>query len=275
MKAAAPASALLAAAALVTACSAATPSAEVVLPPVTGSFDYQLGGVDDTDTLTVVVRDASARPMPGAFNVCYVNGFQSQPGEGDRWLQRYGQAVLRDDDGMPVSDPDWPDEYVLDPSTEAQRTIILGALGPLISDCADKGFDAVEIDNFDTFTRFSDPATGRVDPAGAIELARSFAVLAHGHGLAIGQKNAAESTDTGRREVGFDFAVAEECAAYGECGRYERVYGRHVLQIEYTDNLPAPFRDVCASPDRAPLTILRDRGLLARGADGYAYEQCP
>lgn len=266
---------LLAAAALVTACSAAAPSAEVQLPPVTGSFDYQLGGVDDTVGLAVVARDAAEQPMPGAYNVCYVNGFQSQPGEGDRWLQRYGQAVLRDADGMPVTDPDWPAEYVLDPSTEAQREVILGALGPLISDCADKGFDAVEIDNFDTFTRFSDPATGRIEEAGAIDLARSFAALAHGHGLAIGQKNAAESTGTGRRDVGFDFAVAEECAAYRECDRYGQVYGPRVLQIEYTDNLPAPFGEVCDSPDRAPLTILRDRNLVAHGAAGYAYEQCP
>ncbi len=75
-------------------------------------------------------------------------------------------------------------------------------------------------------------------------MARSFAGLAHDRGLAIGQKNAAESTDVCRREVGFDFAVAEECAAYRECDRYRRSYGPHVLQIEYTDNLPRPPRCV-------------------------------
>jgi hypothetical protein len=265
---------LLVAAAPLSACATPTPSAEVKLPPVTGSFDYQLGGVDDTAGLAVVVRDASARPMPGVYNVCYVNGFQSQPGDGDRWLRDYGPAVLRDAGGAPVTDPGWPDEYVLDPSTAPQREMILDALGPLLSGCADKGFDGVEIDNFDTFTRFRDSATGRVDPAGAVELARSLASLAHDHGLAIGQKNAADSTEQGRREVGFDFAVAEECAAYRECDRYRRAYGPHVLQIEYTDNLPVPFRDVCSSPDRAPLTILRDRNLVPRGADGHAYDQC-
>ncbi|MDT5073990.1 MAG: hypothetical protein QOH82_3310 [Mycobacterium sp.] len=260
-------------AALLTAC-AFPPVSEVRLPPVTGSFDYQLGGVDDTAGLAVVARDASAVPMPGAYNLCYVNGFQSQPGEGERWLRDYGPAVLRDAAGAPVSDPDWPDEYVLDPSAAAQRKIILDVLGPLLSDCAGKGFDAVEIDNFDTFTRFSDPATGRIDEQGAIELARSYATIAHDHGLAIGQRNAAESVETGRREVGFDFAVAEECAAYRECARYEQVYGPHVLQIEYADNLPAPFRAVCDSPERAPLTILRDRDLVAAGIAGHVYEQC-
>ena len=231
--------------------------------------------MDDTAALAVVVRDASNNPMPRAYNVCYVNGFQSQPGDGEHWLQTRGSAVLRDADGMPVTDPDWPDEYVLDPSTEAQRAMILDTLGPLLTECADKGFDAVEIDNFDTFTRFSDPATGRIDEAGAIELARSFANLAHGRGLAIGQKNAAESSGRGRLDVGFDFAVAEECAAYRECGHYAQAYGPHVLQIEYADDLPVPFDEVCDSPDRAPLTILRDRGLVARGADGFVHRQCP
>jgi glycosyl hydrolase family 114 len=92
--------------------------------------------------------------------------------------------------------------------------------------------------------------------------------------LAIAQKNAAESTDAGRREVGFDFAVAEECAAYRECDDYRRAYGPHVLQIEYPDNLPDPFGDVCRSPERAPLTILRDRNLVAPDTAGYVREQC-
>jgi hypothetical protein len=270
-------SALLLAAAVLSGCSAPAPQAppaQVRLPPVSGSIDYQLGGTADTAGLAVVARDATTSPMPGAYNVCYVNGFQTQPGDGERWLRDYGQAVLRDAGGKPVTDPDWPDEYVLDPSTAPQRALILDALGPLLSGCADKGFDAVEVDNFDTFTRFSDPATGRVDRAGAIELARSFAGIAHDRGLAIGQKNAAEWTEIGRHAVGFDFAVAEECATYRECDRDRKVYGDHVLQVEYTDDLPMPFRDVCSSPDRAPLTILRDRDLVVSGGDGYAYAQC-
>ena len=50
--------------------------------------------------------------------------------------------------------------------------------------------------------------------------------------------------------------------------------GTHVLQIEYPDNLPDPFGDVCRSPERAPLTILRDRNLVAPNAAGYVREQC-
>jgi hypothetical protein len=251
----------------------APPSEARELPPATGSFDYQLGSAYDVAGLAVVVRDETAQPLAGAYNICYVNGFQTQPGD-DAWLEHRGTAVLRDADGSPVVDPDWPDEFVLDPSTPAQRDVILGAVGPLIASCAAKGFDAVELDNFDTLTRFQERATGRIDERGAFELAQSYVSLAHAENLAIGQKNAAEWTERGRREIGFDFAVAEECATYGECARYTRVYGAHVLQVEYTDNLPEPFAAVCASPDRAPQTILRDRELVARGTDGYAYDQC-
>lgn len=259
---------VLLATAVIAGCTAPVASAGVRLPPTTGAFDYQLGGTADTPGLAVVARDATATPMPGAYNVCYVNGFQTQPGEGQRWLREHPSAVLRDG-GEPVTDPDWPDEYVLDPSSAPQRAVILGVLGPVVSRCADQGFDSVEIDNFDTFTRFDG-----VDRAGALELARAYARIAHDRGLAIGQKNAAESTESGRHDVGFDFAVAEECATYDECGRYRTVYGDHVLQIEYVDDLPSPFDAVCASPERAPLTILRDRDLVARGTKGFVYAQC-
>lgn len=245
-------------------------SAAPLLPPVAGAFDYQLGGAYDVRGLAVVVRDASAAPLAGAYNVCYVNGFQTQPGTGDEWLAKRLTALLRDADGSPVVDPDWPDEYVLDPSTDAQRAVILDAMGPLIAGCARSGFDAVEVDNFDSYIRFDD----RIDEGGALELARSYSSRAHAEGLAIGQKNAAESTRAGL-DVGFDFAVAEECAAFYECGSYSRAYGPHVLQIEYTDNLPAPFNLVCEAADRAPLTILRDRELLPRDAAGHVYAQCP
>lgn len=247
----------------------------VRLPPTTGSFDYQLGGAGDIPGLAVVVRDASARPMPGAYSICYLNGFQTQPGDGDSWLHNRGEAVLRDAHGSPVRDPDWPDEYVLDPSTAAKRSIILGVLTPVLSACADKGFDAIDLDNFDTFRRFSDATTGHIDEAGAVELARSFTTLAHDRGLAVAQKNTPDAAEIGRRTIGFDFAVAEECAAYQECDHYRQVYGPHVLQIEYTDNLAGSFRDVCATADRAPLTILRDRRLVTPGSAGYVREQCP
>ncbi|WGW12773.1 endo alpha-1,4 polygalactosaminidase [Saxibacter everestensis] len=248
----------------------------VVLPPVSGVFDYQLGGAYDLSPgVDVVVRDASDAPARGAYNICYVNGFQTQPGEKDAWAGDREDLLLHDADGELVLDPDWPDEYILDPSSASQRDGILKVIGPVITGCADDGYDAVEIDNLDTWIRFTDPADGVISESGAMALARAYVALAHQHGLAIGQKNAAEIAETGHADIGFDFAVTEECAAYDECSAYTSVYGKQVLQIEYTDNLPAPFTAVCERGDRAPLTILRDRDLATADNSDYAYEQCP
>ena len=248
--------------------------ADVKLPPVSGHFDYQLGAAYElAGGLDVVVRDATATPAAGAYNICYVNGFQTQPGEADLWLGANEDLLLHDAAGNLVIDPDWPDEYVLDPSTPAKRDRILDVLGPVVTGCANAGFDAVEIDNLDTWTRFTDPSTGLIEQDDALALASAYIDLAHASGLAIGQKNAAEVTSTARG-LGFDFAVTEECAAYSECAAYTGVYGEHVLQIEYTDNLPVSFDVVCDSADRAPLTILRDRNLVAPSDPAYAYEQC-
>lgn len=93
-------------------------------------------------------------------------------------------------------------------------------------------------------------------------------------GLAAGQKNTAELGDRGRDEIGFDFAVVEECATYEECGDFTDVYGDHVLDVEYTDDLSADFEELCASGDVPASTILRDRNLVVRGEDGYTYQRC-
>ena len=249
-------------------------AAAVTLPPTNGQFDYQLGTAYALDGgLDVVVRDATAQPAADAYNICYVNGFQTQPGQADLWLDGNEDLLLHDAAGELVVDPDWPDEYILDPSTEAKRGRILDLLGPVITGCAAAGFDAVEIDNLDTWTRFTEPSTGLIEKDAALALASAYIDVAHEAGLAIGQKNAAEATTAGR-ELGFDFAVTEECAAYDECDAYTRVYGENVLQIEYTDNLPDGFDAVCAGADRAPLTILRDRDLVGPDDEAYAYQQC-
>ncbi|HTN54735.1 MAG TPA: endo alpha-1,4 polygalactosaminidase, partial [Microbacterium sp.] len=132
----------------------------VDLPPTTGVFDYQLGGdFDEVDAgdgfvaIDVVVRDATAKPLTGAYSICYVNGFQTQPGDADDWRDQ-PSLLLHDETGEAVADPEWPDEYVLDPSTAAQRDGILQVIGPIIDGCSVSGFDAVEIDNLDTWTRF-------------------------------------------------------------------------------------------------------------------------
>ncbi|AQA05225.1 hypothetical protein BVC93_25685 [Mycobacterium sp. MS1601] len=241
-------------------------AADVMLPPPAAAPDYQLGApYPPPAPVTIVARDRSASPA-GAYSICYVNGFQTQPGELDTWPD---QALLRGSDGKPVHDPDWPDEVLLDTRTAQQRSLIAAVVSRWITGCAEKGYQAVEFDNLDTYTR-SGGALRRED---AVALAAELVAAAHSAGLAAAQKNAAEDAAT-FRAAGFDFAVTEECAAYLECDSFTSVYGAHVIDIEYTDNLPRSFAQMCDDPDTPASVVLRDRDLVAASAPGYHFELC-
>src|SRR5689334_13844094 len=86
----------------------ATPAHADPLPLPTGTdVDDQLGGPADVpDNVGVVVRDRTAAPAPGAYNVCYVNGFQTQPDAKRFWLQRR-DLLLQDGRGRIVEDEAW------------------------------------------------------------------------------------------------------------------------------------------------------------------------
>ncbi|WP_435747148.1 endo alpha-1,4 polygalactosaminidase [Microbacterium sp. PMB16] len=249
--------------------SASAPSSgEWALPPAGTGVDYQLGGAyEPAAGVGVVGRDRAAEPAPGIYSVCYVNGFQTQPGE----LETWDAALLLHRDGEVVFDPDWPDEALLDTSTADRRERIAAVVVPWIEGCADAGFDAVEFDNLDTYTR-SDGALSLDDN---LALATAFVDAAHDAGLAAGQKNSAEDAAVLHDDAGFDFAVTEECAVYEECEAYTEVYGEAVIDIEYADELPRSFAEMCAD-ERSPASmVLRDRDLLTPADEGYVFEACP
>lgn len=238
------------------------------LPPVGGAPDYQLGATYAPPApVTIVGRDRTARPAPNTYSICYVNAFQTQPGEQQAWP---ADVLLRDAQGDPVHDPDWPDEILLDTRTSAQRDAIVQRVGSWISGCADSGFNAVEFDNLDSYSR-SGAVLRRAD---AVAVAHDLVTAAHRAGLSAAQKNAGGDAAEFRRAAGFDFAVAEECAAYDECGSYTAVYGAQVIDVEYTDNLPRPFGDMCADPATPRSVVLRDRGLVAPSSPNYRFELC-
>jgi hypothetical protein len=215
----------------------------------------------------IVGRDRSAEPAAGLYSVCYVNGFQTQPGELDTWPD---DLLLHDGDEV-VFDPDWPDEALLDTGSAEQRSRIAEIVVPWIEGCADADFQAVEFDNLDSFSR----SGGALRLDDNLALAELLVDAAHRVGLAAGQKNAAEHADALKERAGFDFAVTEECAAYAECGTYTGVYGPHVIDIEYTDQLPRPFAELCADPDTPASTVLRDRDLVTPDDEGYVFAGCP
>src|SRR4051812_44914958 len=81
-------------------------------PPVNARFDYQLGGASPApDGVTVVTRDRTARPAPDAYNICYVNAYQTQPGELGWWKRTHPVLLLRYQ-GQLVHDPGWPGEVL-------------------------------------------------------------------------------------------------------------------------------------------------------------------
>lgn len=242
----------------------------VPLPPTAGRFDYQLGGASD-GAWDVVVREPADGPLEGAYSICYLNGFQTQPDQAGLWAD-HPRLLLRDDGGAVVRDAGWPDEQILDITTPDRRSEVLGVLGPQIDDCAAAGFDAVDVDNLDTYERYD--AISRDD---ALDMLRRYAQRAHARGLAVSQKNAVADSRVFHDGFGADFAVVEECGAHRECGEPRAVYGDHTLQVEYPDALAEAgmtFAEACADPGRSPLTILRDRELVPAADPDRVYKSC-
>lgn len=225
---------------------------ERTLPPVGTDFDYQLGGNRSVpDPVGIVVRDREAAPLEGAYNVCYVNGFQTQESEKRFW--RHHWSLVLKQDGDAVVDENWG-EWLLDLRTDAKRTRLARIVGRWINGCADDGFAGVEFDNLDSFSR----SHGLISRDDTKKYAAKLVRRAHRAGLAAAQKNWAPFDGT---RLAFDFAIAEECARWHECGEYVDHYGRHVLAVEYrrkdfrracrgwSDRIAVVRRDVDLSPD--------------------------
>jgi len=253
--------------------TATDPTPDPALP----AWDYQIGGAyEPAADVGVVFRDRHDPPDPGSVSVCYVNGFQTQPDEAAWWLAEHPDLILTTADGSPLIDPEWPDEMILDVSDTARRTALVAIVGAWIDACADSGFDAIEIDNLDTFTRF--PTAIAADDA--VAYAAALVERAHERGLAIGQKNAAELLDR-IDATGFDFAIVEQCAEYDECSAFVEAFAGHgngidaalagrVFDVEYDEDA---FAEACTSwSELAP--ILRDLQVSTPDADGYLRATC-
>ncbi len=238
-------------------------------PPPHAAFSYQIGGAfPPAAGVTVVDRDRHDAPALGAYGICYVNAFQAQPEELAWWRARHPSLLLRRR-GRPVVGAAW-NEQLLDTSTPAKRRGLAAVVDGWMDGCARAGFRAVEPDNLDSWTR----SRGALTAADNLALARLLIVHAHADGLAIAQKNAAELAATGRR-LGFDFAIAEECQAYDECGSYVRAYGAEVIEIEYPDNGGlANFERACALRGARISIVYRDRNVTPAGHPGFVERRC-
>ncbi|MEU6539189.1 endo alpha-1,4 polygalactosaminidase [Streptomyces sp. NPDC047000] len=241
--------------------SSAAPSTGVRLPPRHAGFDYQIGGAYSPPAgVRVVSRDRSSSPAPGLYNVCYVNAFQAQPEERASWP---ADLLLRGADGKVVIDEDW-NEALLDIRTPAKRARIAERVDGWIDGCAAKGFDAIEPDNYDSYTR----SHGLLTAGDATAFITLLSRHAHSRHLAIGQKNAAELAGL-RKRTGLDFAVAEECGQYDECGVYAKAFDDRVLVIEYTES---GLRKALEGYGTRLSIVRRDVDVSTPGSKGYVRE---
>lgn len=240
---------------------------QMTLPSAGADFDYQIGGAYAAPAgVRVVSRDRGDKPSSGLYNVCYVNAFQAQPDAAlDWWRSHAPDLLLSDGSGHIVMDTNW-NEALLDTSTAAKRSRLAAIVGGWIDGCAAAGFQAVEADNLDSFSRSQSLLTQDDNAA----FARLLAVRAHADGLAFGQKNTAELLSK-KAAIGFDFAVTEECGAYDECAEFASAYAGRVLDVEYSDSGLAA---ACAAWRGRISIVRRDVGVVPSGSDGYVRRTC-
>jgi hypothetical protein len=250
--------AAVAAALLITSDAAAA----VTLPTPHDKFDYQIGGTYTPPAdVKIVSRDHDASPAAGLYNICYVNAFQAQPGTESEW----GDLLLRDASGNIVYDEDWG-EALLDIRTDDKRQRIAAKVDVWINQCATKKFQAIEPDNYDSYDRSNNLLTA----SQAQTYIRLLSSYAHGLGLAIAQKNTVELAGN-RVANGLDFAVAEECGYWDECGDYTDAFGNHVIVIEYDEE---GLENACANWGDELSIVMRDVGVSTPGSSGYVYQTC-
>ncbi|MFI7541913.1 endo alpha-1,4 polygalactosaminidase [Actinoplanes sp. NPDC049599] len=241
-------------------------AAAVTPPPVNAPFDYQIGGAYTPPAgVRVVSRDREAAPAAGLYNICYVNAFQVQPQEVAWWQQNHDDLLLRDAAGAYVIDGAW-DEIVLDIRTPAKRTALAAIVNGWIDGCAARGYQAIEPDNIDTYDRFDTLLTRDQ----AVAYLRLLAPHAHAAGLAIAQKNTTSLEGQGKA-AGLDFAIAEECGRYGECGDFTDVYGDNLIVIEYTSSA---YKKACKAVGARVSVVRRDLDVTAPGSGTYVYSAC-
>lgn len=204
---------------------------------------YEIDGLDSTAETVALLHSMGRRA------ICYINA-----GAWEEWradAAQFPPSVIGNEYAG------WPGERWLD----IRRIDLLGPiLGARLDDCARKGFDAVDPDNLDGYTH---PTGFPLTAEDQLRFNRFLAYEAHRRGLSIALKNdfeqAADLADD------FDFAVAESCFFYSECGLLEpfTLRGKVVFDIEYTDNgmTPAAF---CEAAVRQKISaILKNRNLDA------------
>ncbi|CZT04310.1 uncharacterized protein RAG0_18103 [Rhynchosporium agropyri] len=188
-----------------------------VIPGDAAVFDIDLF---DTDAATI-----AGLQKQGKIVVCYFSAGTYEP-----WRPDAGNFT-NEDKGLSLA-PEWPDEYWLRVNNMNVRRIMTNR----IQLAAAKGCDGIDPDNTD----------GYQNPNNAISLTRGalieymqwMASQASSLNLAIGLKNSMDILPD--LSPVMQFAVNEQCAAFGECASYSAFLaaGKPVFHIEYPPSVP-------------------------------------
>lgn len=198
-----------------------------------------LEGVSQVDIARLKARDV--------LTICYVSvgTYENYRDDADQFPQDILGPTLGN----------WPNERYID----IRRTdVVLPIMIARFQRCKAKGFDAVEPDNMDLYDNdvgFDITRRDQLDYMSALTRA------AHNMGLAIGQKNAEELTDT--LVDSMDFLMLEHCFQSARCDVAAPYIaaGKAVFDAEYKHR-PVDFAAACKQAKRIGISmILKDRAL--------------
>lgn len=205
-------------------------SAEVVVPPAGGTWQWQITGkintgpdVDtyDVDLFDVTDDDYAQLRADGRTIVCYFSAGSYEPWKDDAHL------IPEDAIGRPLDG--WPDERWLDHTQTAVRDVMAARLDRAV----ERGCDGVEPDNV---TAHHNRTGFGITPLEQLAYNRWLADEAHLRGLSVALKNDVEQVPD--LIAWFDFTVNEECMAWDECDTLDPFVeaGKAVLHVEYVDD---------------------------------------
>jgi endo-alpha-1,4-polygalactosaminidase (GH114 family) len=214
--------------------------------PIDQSFDVDMYDIDLFDQSAAVVAALHAK---GRKVVCYIS-----VGSYEDWREdadQFPDSVLGNDyEG-------WPGEKWLD---IRQIDVLAPIMRARLDLCKEKGFDAVEPDNMDSYTNDTGFPLTYDDQ---LTYNRWLANEAHQRGLSIGLKNNPEQVADLVED--FDWALTEDCFEQGWCDDLLPFLeaGKPVFAAEYTDT-GSTLDDFCAQAQAMRINaILKNRDLDA------------
>jgi hypothetical protein len=216
-------------------------------------------GAYDIDGWNNTAQEVATLHARGVKVVCYMDAGTYEPGRPDSGsfpTSLKGKAV-----------EGWPGEFWLDvtaagPNHAALQAIMLARF----KTCQQKGFDAVEPDNLDSYENKPGFATTAADQLAYNEW---IATTVHGLGLAVFQKNDLDQIDT--LQPFFDGILDEECNKYSECSTLApyTAAGKPAWDAEYKEDGESTG-SFCAADIKANIV----GALFALDLDGSLFDPC-